>query len=100
MPPSFNLYKNEHGESEDSDAQSDGDESYDSMLENYSKISDTNGRIGIYNPSQRRALLARFAEKRNRRVWRKKVRYTCRKNLADNRVRVKGRFVKREELAA
>jgi hypothetical protein len=52
-------------------------------------------KIGIYNPAQRKALLVRFAEKRKRRHWRKKVRYSCRKNLADTRVRVKGRFVKK-----
>jgi hypothetical protein len=53
------------------------------------------GKIGIYNPIQRKILLAKFAEKRQRRRWGKKVRYNCRKNLADTRVRVKGRFVKR-----
>merc|ERR1711907_414001 len=52
-------------------------------------------KIGIYNPTERKVLLARFAEKRKRRRWVKKVRYTCRKNLADTRLRVKGRFVKR-----
>lgn len=51
------------------------------------------GRIGIYLPAQRKALLKRFAEKRKRRRWGKAVRYRCRKNLANNRVRVKGRFV-------
>jgi len=39
----------------------------------------------------------RFLEKRNRRVWTKKVKYDVRKNFADSRLRVKGRFVKKED---
>ena len=56
-----------------------------------------NGRIGIYTPSERAAIIARFHYKRSRRNWNKKIRYNCRKNLADRRLRVKGRFVKRSE---
>ena len=56
-----------------------------------------NGRIGIYTPSERAAIIARFNAKRQRRVWNKKIRYNCRKSLADRRLRVKGRFVKRSE---
>jgi lactam utilization protein B len=41
--------------------------------------------------------LARYNGKRSRRVWNKKIRYNCRKSLADRRLRVKGRFVKRSE---
>ncbi|CAN0441207.1 unnamed protein product, partial [Ectocarpus fasciculatus] len=53
-----------------------------------------NGRIGIYTRQEREAIIARFKRKRGRRVWKKKIRYNCRKNLADKRLRVKGRFVK------
>ena len=56
-----------------------------------------NGRIGIYTPAERAAIIARFNAKRQRRVWNKKIRYNCRKSLADRRLRVKGRFVKRCE---
>ena len=51
-------------------------------------------RVGAYEPEERAALLERFHAKRARRVWRKKIRYSCRKSLADRRVRVKGRFIK------
>ena len=54
-----------------------------------------NGRIGIYTPAERAAIIQKFNAKRARRVWNKKIRYNCRKNLTDWRMRVKGRFVKR-----
>jgi hypothetical protein len=65
------------------------------------KVYNQGGRIGIYTPAERAAIISRFNGKRERRVWNKKIRYNCRKNLADRRMRVKGRFVKRstEELA-
>ncbi len=59
------------------------------------QVYNKNGRIGIYTPAERAAIIARFQSKRTRRVWNKKIRYNCRKNLADRRLRVKGRFVKR-----
>jgi len=64
-------------------------------LAKYKEVYNTNGRIGIYTPAERAAIIARFNSKRSRRVWNKKIRYNCRKNLADRRLRVKGRFVKR-----
>ena len=63
----------------------------------YPQIYSKNGRIGIYTASERAAIIARFHRKRGRRVWNKKIRYNCRKSLADRRLRVKGRFVKRSE---
>ncbi len=55
------------------------------------------GYIGAYSPEARRLRIERFIEKRNKRVWTKKVKYDVRKNFADSRIRVKGRFVKKEE---
>lgn len=56
------------------------------------------GRIGIYLPEARRARIARFHAKRSRRIWRKRIKYDCRKKLADSRPRIKGRFVKRSDM--
>lgn len=53
--------------------------------------------IGVYTVEERQLRIQRFLEKRQRRVWRKRIKYDCRKKLADNRPRVKGRFVKRSE---
>jgi len=64
-------------------------------LEKYKEVYNKHGRIGIYTPGERAAIIAKFNSKRTRRVWNKKIRYNCRKNLADRRMRVKGRFVKR-----
>jgi len=53
-------------------------------------------KIGVYTPRSRKSLLNKFHAKRQRRVWRRQVRYDCRKSFANNRIRVKGRFVKKK----
>jgi len=53
--------------------------------------------IGAYSPESRKIRINRFLAKRNHRVWVKKVKYDVRKNFADSRLRVKGRFVKKED---
>lgn len=55
------------------------------------------GWVGAYSPDSRQLRVNRFLEKRNKRVWVKKVKYDVRKNFADSRLRVKGRFVKKED---
>jgi hypothetical protein len=62
--------------------------------------SNKSGFIGAYSLEARRKRIAKFHEKRQARIWTKVVKYDVRKNFADKRVRVKGRFVKKgnEEL--
>ena len=55
------------------------------------------GWVGAYSPESRKIRIERFMKKRNHRVWTKSVKYDVRKNFADSRLRVKGRFVKKED---
>jgi len=56
------------------------------------------GRIGIYLPEERKKRVAKFHLKRKMRIWRKRIKYDCRKKLADSRPRIKGRFVRRSDV--
>lgn len=52
-------------------------------------------QVGTLSAEERKRKIDRFLEKRKRRTWAKKISYDCRKRVADNRLRVKGRFVTR-----
>lgn len=41
--------------------------------------------------------IKRYLLKRDNRQWEKKVSYDCRKKVADKRMRIKGRFIKKED---
>jgi hypothetical protein len=55
------------------------------------------GNIGAYSPESRKARIQRFLEKRQQRVWKQNVKYSVRKDFAKARLRVKGRFIKKDE---
>ena len=59
--------------------------------------SSKSGYVGIYSPEARRKRIERFNEKRKHRVWKRNIKYDVRKNFADSRVRIKGRFVRKDE---
>ena len=61
--------------------------------------SDSVGQLGIYTLAERKAKIKKYIEKRKHRVWSKKIKYDVRKNFADSRVRVKGRFVRKDDEA-
>ncbi len=56
--------------------------------------------IGSLTMEQRAEKVRRFAEKRKRRIWQKKVSYDCRRRVAERRLRIKGKFVGRDAVAA
>lgn len=50
-------------------------------------------KIGTLTYEERRQKILKFLEKRKRRNFNKKISYVCRKRVADDRIRIKGRFV-------
>ncbi|GMF65860.1 unnamed protein product [Phytophthora lilii] len=58
------------------------------------KSSSSEKKIGSYSPAARKLRLQKFHEKRKNRTWKKSIKYDCRKKLADDRPRIKGRFVR------
>ncbi|XP_028756974.1 two-component response regulator-like APRR9 isoform X2 [Neltuma alba] len=50
-----------------------------------------------YGPEEKKVRIERYRIKRHKRNFNKKIKYECRKTLADSRRRVRGRFAKREE---
>ena len=61
------------------------------------RVNGPDGWVGAYSPDSRHLRVTRFLEKRQHRIWCKKVKYDVRKSFADSRLRVKGRFVKKED---
>lgn len=58
----------------------------------YQKIT----KIGTCTVEERRVKVQKYLEKRKRRVYTKKISYLCRKRVADQRERYKGRFVSKK----
>lgn len=61
------------------------------------KKKDDQIRIGIYTLDERKKKIEKFLHQRHKRVWQKKIKYNVRKDFADSRLRVKGRFVRKED---
>ena len=54
-------------------------------------------KIGRLTLQERYIKIKKFKEKKQNRVWQKKVSYDCRKQVADKRLRIKGRFIRKDD---
>lgn len=54
-------------------------------------------KIGRFTLQERYVKIKKFKEKKQNRIWQKKVSYDCRKQVADKRLRIKGRFIRKED---
>ncbi|KAG2727801.1 hypothetical protein I3843_01G169400 [Carya illinoinensis] len=62
-----------------------------------SSLEDSTYKVGKLSVEQRKEKIHRYLKKRNERNFSKKIKYACRKTLADSRPRVRGRFAKNDD---
>ncbi|KVH90028.1 CCT domain-containing protein [Cynara cardunculus var. scolymus] len=60
-------------------------------------MEDANFKVGRYNAEERKEKILRYRAKRTQRNFNKTIKYACRKTLADNRPRIRGRFARNDE---
>ena len=53
--------------------------------------------VGPISWLERKFKVSKYIQKKKKRVWKKKISYDCRKRVADNRLRVKGKFVTKKQ---
>ncbi|XP_052190966.1 two-component response regulator-like APRR7 [Diospyros lotus] len=64
-----------------------------------STLEDSSFKVGKLSVEERKEKIHRYMKKRNERNFSKKIKYACRKTLADSRPRVRGRFAKNDEFS-
>ncbi|PSS09393.1 Zinc finger protein [Actinidia chinensis var. chinensis] len=60
-------------------------------------IEEANFKVGRYSAEERKERIHRYRAKRTQRNFNKTIKYACRKTLADNRPRIRGRFARNDE---
>ncbi|MED6203592.1 hypothetical protein PIB30_000674 [Stylosanthes scabra] len=54
-------------------------------------------KVGRYSAQERKEKISKYRAKRSQRKFNKTIKYACRKTLADNRVRIRGRFARNQD---
>ncbi|KAK9277117.1 hypothetical protein L1049_006656 [Liquidambar formosana] len=60
-------------------------------------MEDANFKVGRYSAEERKERIHKYRAKRTQRNFNKTIKYACRKTLADNRPRIRGRFARNDE---
>ncbi|XP_057958793.1 uncharacterized protein LOC131151569 [Malania oleifera] len=69
------------------------------LASDITSLEDSTYKVGKLSVEQRKEKIHRYMKKRNERNFSKKIKYACRKTLADSRPRVRGRFAKNDDFA-
>ncbi|CAH8296897.1 unnamed protein product [Eruca vesicaria subsp. sativa] len=86
-------------------AHSAGDLPRSSRRESSAVLSESNAIIeGMskaykYSPEEKKEKIEKYRSKRNLRNFNKRIKYECRKTLADSRPRIRGRFARNDEIS-
>ncbi|CAK9310936.1 unnamed protein product [Citrullus colocynthis] len=62
-----------------------------------SLMEEGNFKVGRYSAEERKERISKYRAKRTQRNFNKTIKYACRKTLADNRPRIRGRFARNDE---
>lgn len=74
-----------------------GGSSTATLASEITSLEDSAFKVGKLSVEQRKEKIHRYMKKRNERNFSKKIKYACRKTLADSRPRVRGRFAKNDD---
>ena len=67
----------------------------DMLLPNNPIFNSTEQKVGVLSVEERKMKIEKYLKKKRKRTWNRKINYFCRKQVADKRLRLKGRFMKK-----
>ncbi|CAG9328873.1 unnamed protein product [Blepharisma stoltei] len=96
----FSMISSEQGENKNNNKDKQVKKYENNLLPKPKTIWSQSKKIGTLSYEERREKIMKYLEKRKRRNYNKKIAYACRKRVADDRIRVKGRFVTKVQAEA